>query len=196
MEWLQMHQEAIEVVFGGASFLTLVVVIALNFKANQTAQHGIEQTQTMRDAELRPYVYFQILLEGPHSIASFALVNKGRHSARNVKLTLDQTLYVQRGRDEAKPAVEHMALLQKVSLIQPGGELKEFAAFGHKFFKYDNPEHVTGKITYEDVGGRQFETPVRINLKALGRRRSIVPTDFESVVDTLERIEQRLRMKR
>lgn len=192
---MEAHQELIDVLFAGISLVAMLVVIYLNYRANKMSELAIEETRLGRELEGRPYVYFNILLDQGGSVVDFCLSNHGRGVARNVRLVLEQNLKISQRRE--KVAVKEMAIFKPISFLAPQGAFREFADMGHIFFK-DNAECevVTGKVDYEDAGGKTYTSPVRINLKALGSKRSLIMPTMHNLVDTVEQIARVVQQKR
>ena len=195
MEWLYQHENLVDALFGSVSLLTMFVVILLNYRANQTAERAILETKLARELANRPYVYLHMLIEQGGTSLNFELVNQGNGMARNIRLTLDQDLKVSRRRE--KVSYKEMALAKPFSFLAPGGSFKEYAEIAHIFFK-DNEAfgEVTGKIEYEDTGGKRYFTPLCINLKALGGRRFLVKPGIDKLVQAAEQIHRIVQRKR
>lgn len=195
MEWLYQHEDIIDVLFGSVSLLTMFVVILLNYRANLTAERAIQETVIARELENRPYLYFHMLIEQGGTALNFELVNQGNGIARNIRFSLDQDLKVSRRRE--KVSYKEMAIAKPFSFLAPGNTFKEYAEISHIFFQ-DNEafEEVTGKIEYEDGGGKKYFTPLCINLKALGGRRFLVKPGISKLVQTVEQIHRVIQRKR
>lgn len=194
---MEKYAGLIEVLFGTISFFTVIVVIYLNYRANKTAERAIKETQLVMELENRPYVYFNILLED--SWLNFILVNKGKSVAKNIKFTIDQKLVMDvriDGENKDVPVTD-LAIFDTISFLTPGSNFKEFVQASHIFFqKNEAHKEITGKIEYESVNGKIYTTPVHLNLEALKKKRRLIESDFEKLVQCVERLEMKMRQPR
>ncbi|RME03889.1 MAG: hypothetical protein D6805_04960 [Planctomycetota bacterium] len=195
MKWLMEYGDWIEVAFSLVSLLTMFVVIWLNYEANKLAEKGVEEGKLIWELENRPYVYFQIDMDLGANTISFCLYNRGKGIAKNIRLELKENLTCIPGREEIP--VQKIAMLQEgLAFLAPEGKFLELVGDTPTFFRInkDIPE-LHGTIFYEDAAGKKYQTPVRVNLKALGKRREVVPAGIDQVVQVLEDIERTLRMR-
>lgn len=184
MEWLQQYEGLIEVAFSTVSFLSILVVIYMNYRANQMSELAIEETKLTQELENRPYLYFYIEIT-PNGWLNFRVKNKGKGVARNVKATINEELFL--ALREGDTPVQDMAIFKPLSFLAPGSEFKEFAQAAHIFFKKnEGVEKMTGNISYEGPGGKSYQGKIDINLKSFSNRMHFEPAGLHSVIDKLE----------
>ena len=186
MEWLQQYEGLIEVLFATISFLSILVVIYMNYRANQMAELAIMETKLVQDLESRPYLYFYLEMTS-NGWLNFRLVNKGKGIARNVKAQINEDLFLEL-RDGDIP-VKDMAIFKPISFLAPSAEFKEFGQAAHIFFKKNEGVHrLTGNISYEGPGGKTYQGEIDINLKSFANRMHFEPAGMNNVIEKLEEL--------
>ena len=192
--WLSEYEYLIEAFFGAVSLFTLLVVILLNYRSNKMAELSIRETRLTRELEMRPYVYFNILLDHGGGVINFSLYNRGKGIAKNIRLHFDQPIIIDKDKNRS---AKDLQICQPISFLAPQRDFNEFVGITHLFFK-ENEEvkELTGRIEYQDATGKTYTSPLHINIKALSKRITLRHPTFHNLVDEIERMEQDIRMGR
>ena len=146
--------------------------------------------QEQINSSVRPYVYFDLVTDGPLIIAK--IKNTGLTAAHDVSVNIDPKLLVTlHGR-----TFDARITSTLITLMPPGKEIEEFIE-SYSAFEKENPSlKYKGNLSYRDVNGRDYmesfeiDLSIRKDLTYIGRPN--IPNEIKKMNDHLSKISSNL----
>lgn len=177
----------LKVILTVATTLGTLILLILNNRANRISNQAVEAMRFAREEEYRPYVYYDVAFED-HEM-HMVLKNSGKSAAYNVKLHLDQDIKIWNSLASEKDyKLQDMGMSKEVEMLAPGEEFKEWADVSFRFFQNNESKHLTGKVTYDDGAGRDFEFKIDLDLTPFAERVFSPEKGMEDLITLMDRM--------
>ncbi len=182
----------LKLIFTIFTAVATIILLALNYRANKISRKALAEMRRAREEEYRPYVFFYI--DFTDDKINFILRNDGKAPAFNIQLAVEQGVSVWNGLvGETKYTIQDMAISNKLEMIAPQDEFKEWVDSGHFFFRNnEETKKVSGKVTYENSEGKLYEFPIDIDLEPYAQRGQILRKDMNDLIRSVEKMRQDL----
>ncbi len=174
---------------------SLLVIITgiyayLTYRILQANCDSVAAMKAQIEAATRPYVHFDLVLQGP--LVEASLRNAGVTAALDVTITTTPPLRVAI-RGETRPSRLTAASL---ALLAPGRELREFIGRIGDVRSLTNSLSFATWVSYRDAGGRTYREEFPVDLTGLFEMpyidRPQVGKELRNIADTLKEIHQSL----
>jgi hypothetical protein len=181
IQWLNANQGFALALLTFVYVAATIFVALLMSKSNTLARKSIEVAIQLDKSRSRPYVLFDILIDG--SLVYAIVKNIGLTAAKNVLVSIEPALLVTANKEQKQTAlINHV-----IEFIPPQREFKDFLDVSHHFVSSYPDLSFRGRIEYKDMQEQSYNEQFTINLNFQKQLSYIEEKDIAQEIEKIGR---------